>query len=120
MRRRGFLQLAGAAVLGVLTAKVPVFAEELNAYAKAPRGLVNLIDSPPGSMYVYPSQYALRLVKVGEEVLAFTQDFDLVDPAGSLPGRAWLASAKCANYREERRWNVHSSRGYVPPREGGQ
>lgn len=50
MRRRSFVGLLAGAVFTVLTAKVPVLAEEpLNSYASAPKGLGYLIDSGPGN-----------------------------------------------------------------------
>ena len=59
MLRRGFLKLASAAVLGVLTAKVPVFTADISEKVFVPvAGEV--------SMWVYPTMYALPTTISGE------------------------------------------------------
>lgn len=84
MIRRSFLRLAGAAVLGVVAARVPVFAEdvsEFNAYGKPPTGEVV-------SMYIYPTYYALPIAIEG-----VLEGRTITVPAFTLPSNmdsAWV------------------------------
>ena len=73
MLRRGFLRLAGAAVLGALTAKVPVFAEDTVAVV-ARTGPMEV------SMWVYPTYYALPV-----ELEGVLKGRTITVPAFTLP-----------------------------------
>lgn len=72
MRRRGFLQLAGAAVLGVLASRVPVFSADTMALAE--------VVGEPVSMWVYPVHYALPIHLEG-----VLRDRTITVPAFTLP-----------------------------------
>jgi hypothetical protein len=112
MRRRGFLQLAGAAVLGVLASRVPV------SVSTDTVALAELAPTGEVSVWVYPSLYALPVRLEGVlagRTITVPRMPDAMDSTWTVGGfelgrpsedrSAYLVKVDAIEEAERQRWN---------------